>query len=80
LTWYCDNFTVWFHSFGIKKTKVYYHDFITNPISVISTIMDIKDNEKELLKNRGPLLARHLVAGSRFRMDNELFIKKNDFE
>ena len=76
LTWYCDNFTVWFHSFGIKKTKVYYHDFITNPISVISEILDIKNNEKELLKNRGPLFADHLVAGSRFRMNNKLFINK----
>lgn len=76
LTWFSDNFTVWFHSAGRKKTRVYYHDFILNPTRVISQIIDIKDNEKELLKNRGPLLADHLVAGSRFRMHNKLFINK----
>ena len=78
LIWFSDNFTVWLHSFGMKKTRVYYHDFILNPVNVISDIMDIKDNKKELLKNGGPLFANHLVTGSRFRMNNKLFIDKND--
>ena len=73
-----DNFTVWFHSSGMKKSIVHYHDFILNPVNVISDIMDIKDDKKELLKNRGPLFANHLVAGSRIRMKNKLFINKND--
>lgn len=76
LTWFSDNFTVWFHSAGIKITRVYYHDLILNPTREISKIIDTKDNEKELLKNRGPLFANHLVAGSRFRMHNKLFINK----
>ena len=76
LTWFFDNFTVWFHSAGMKITRVYYHDFIHNPTRVISEIIDTKDNEKELLKNRGPLFSKHLVAGSRFRMHNKLFIRK----
>ena len=78
VTWAFDNFTVSFYSLGLKKTKIYYHDFIENPENVVSKLIKINKNEKKLLNNRGPLYSKHLVAGSRFRMDSKIFIKKND--
>jgi len=78
LTWIFDNFTVFFHSLGLKRTVVYYHDFINDVNKEFSRIINLKENNINKLKKRGPFQAKHLVAGSRVRMENEIYIKGND--
>ena len=76
LTWIFDNFTVFFHSLGIIRTVVYYHDFINDLNKELSKIIYLNKNDNNKLRKRGQFHAKHLVAGSRIRMADNIYVKE----
>jgi len=61
---------------GLNYKKIRYEDLIENLEQEISKITYCSDEFLELLRNRGPLYPKHLVAGSTIRMKDELYVAK----
>lgn len=67
-------------SIGNKKVNVKYESVIYDLKDEIQKVREAKDNDEELLKNRGPFYPRHLVAGNKIRMDESFYVDKKPRE
>lgn len=59
---------------GTDFRQIKYEDMIADLEGVICSLVNCSDEYRQILKNRGPLYPRHLVAGSTIRMKDELYV------
>ncbi|MDG1279042.1 MAG: hypothetical protein P8O16_17315 [Algoriphagus sp.] len=72
--WLTDNLLTWLFALGKPYQRIRYEELIDGPEVTIAKIGVLESDEVNLLINRGPLLAPHLVAGNKMRMQNEIYI------
>lgn len=79
--WMLINFLVKFYSKNIKYHRVKYESFVHDPIKVISQLSkEIDPLYADMLQNRGPFYAKHLVAGNRIRMKDQIHITEKPMD
>lgn len=74
--WLIDNTLAWLFSMGKSYQRIKYEDLIASPSKTIKKFIDLSDDESNLLENRGPLFAEHLVAGNKLRISKEIYIEQ----
>jgi hypothetical protein len=78
--WLFDNLFAKLFSIGLEYKRVSYESFIENPSLELLKITKLTPDDKHLLKSRGPLKSKHLVAGNRLRMKDNIYILKTSKE
>lgn len=72
--WLTDNLLTWLFALGKPYQRIRYEELIDAPEETIAKIGVLETDEVNFLIKRGPLLAPHLVAGNKMRMQNEIYI------
>jgi hypothetical protein len=75
-SWYLKNFLTKRYSKETIYKRVKYEDYIFNLEEAISKVAEYESSFVKLLKNRGPFVPEHLVAGNALRMKDEIFVAK----
>jgi hypothetical protein len=75
-SWFYKNISTTLYSRGIEYKKIKYEDYIDDLEEKIPEITACGMDLHKLLKNRGPFVPRHLVAGSTIRMKGEIYVAK----
>lgn len=73
--WLTDNVLTWIFALGKPYQRIRYEELIDSPVDTIGKVGSLANDEINLLSNRGPLLAPHLVAGNKMRMGKEIYIQ-----
>jgi hypothetical protein len=74
--WLADNFLTLLFSLGIRRYPIRYEQFIAAPEYIQQYLSGEDSIHQTLLKNRGPFIPAHLCAGSRMRMNDEVWINE----
>jgi len=72
--WLFKNLSTIIFSKGVSYNKIHYEEIVRDPVKHITNLIDFDTDFTKKLNNRGPFVPRHLVAGNKIRMQNELFI------
>lgn len=74
LTWLINNFFVRLFSIGTNRIRLKYENIINDLDHEIQKVFNLDSDFQEKIKNRGPFLSKHIVAGNRIRMKSELVV------
>ena len=75
-SWMIKNFLTLLYSNNIKRIRIKYEDLVKDPSSSIAGLLGNNKIFLRKLEERGPFIPKHLVAGNRIRMNNQIFILK----
>ncbi|WP_138429460.1 hypothetical protein [Fodinibius saliphilus] len=76
LNWVIKNLITIGFSRGVRYKRIKYEDIVATPEEQISYILNNKFDYKKILNRRGPFYPKHLVAGNKIRMEDEIFISE----
>jgi hypothetical protein len=79
--WILKNFLAQQFGKTMNYHKIRYEDLINDPEQIISKLASNWPNENaNILKTRGPFNPKHLVAGNRLRMKDQIYIAEKPFD
>ena len=68
------NLLVWVFCKGVPKIRIKYQNIIESLVSEISKIVDVDTAYLGALTSRGPFPTKHIIAGNRIRMKEQIFV------
>ncbi len=75
--WFLKNFLTQYYGKTMQYHKMKYENLIHDPERTIAQLALNWDNEfTSIIKNRGPFIPKHLVAGNRMRMKDKIYISE----
>lgn len=75
--WFLKNFLTQYYGKTMQYHKMKYENLIEHPEATIAKLSLNCDKEfTSIIKNRGPFVPKHLVAGNRLRMKDQIYISE----
>jgi len=72
--WLIDNLLVVLFTLSTERIYIKYEKLISDPVRTIDKIYHLSQEDINRLKNKGPFIPQHVVAGGRIRMKKNIII------
>lgn len=80
LSWLAKNLFTYLYSTGISYQKIKYENLIKDPLKELTLFTNKNDGFYKKLKQKGPFVLKHLVAGNKIRMKDQIYIAEKPMD
>lgn len=80
IIWLLNNVLSYLYSRNTNYKLIRYEELVTNPASCLTDLISHDETFVQRLHQRGPFFPKHLVAGNRIRMKDQILISKKPMD